>query len=272
MSVDPGAIDPNRMEAKTTQAGEYEIVFDPLIARQVSRYFSRSFFAPRELPQALARMVLTREFLVFAGVPLALLLLARLVPDRVAGWDGIIAAQALLGTAVAWMLVALIIIAGSGRSSGVGCFVRQPDGTRGALVGGLRMRLQRSGRRLLIAGLLVEPEARGARIGTALVLAAFKLGLREAAQEPVTVTVFAPSHPASKAIVARQLGGAGIAAAVGSGACGHGLPRISAGRRAAGLEPGRGPAVRALNMRTRGCVAPSPHFSFRANLPCGALR
>jgi GNAT superfamily N-acetyltransferase len=195
------------MKAESGQAGSFEIVFEPALARRVSRYVARSFFGPRELPQALARMVLTREFLLFNGVPLALLILARLMPDRVFGWDGVLIAEVLLGVAVAWLIVSMIIIARYGPSSGVGCFAKLPDGARGALVGGLRMRLQRGSRRLLIAGLLVEPEARGAGIGTALVLAAFRLALREAGEGPVTVTVFAPSHPASKAIVARQLGG-----------------------------------------------------------------
>jgi GNAT superfamily N-acetyltransferase len=185
-----------------------EIVFEPLVAKRVARYVARSFFGPRELPQALARMLLTKEFGVFAGVPIALLLGAQLIPDRIFGWDGVMLAQALFWLAVLWLLAALARIGRYGRSSGIGCFAQDAGGARGALVGGLRMRLERGARRLWIAGLFVEPEARGAGIGTALVLAAFKLALRDAARGPVTVTVFAPSHPASKAMVARQLGGA----------------------------------------------------------------
>lgn len=69
------------------------------------------------------------------------------------------------------------------------------------------MRLERGRRKLLIAGLLVEPQWRSAGIGTALILAAFRLAQKEAAFGSVTVAVFAPSHPASKAIIAKQLGG-----------------------------------------------------------------
>jgi GNAT superfamily N-acetyltransferase len=186
----------------------FEIVFEPAVARRVSRYVARGFFSPRELPQALARMVLTREFGIMVGIPSALLVVARLLPERIFGWDGVMLSQGLFGLAVLWLLAALARIANYGRTSGIGCFARDAAGARGALVGGLRMRLERRARKLWIAGLLVEPQVRGARIGTALMLAAFKLALRDAAQGPVAVTVFAPSHPASKAIVARQLGGA----------------------------------------------------------------
>jgi GNAT superfamily N-acetyltransferase len=109
--------------------------------------------------------------------------------------------------ATAWLLVGLVRIARYGRSSGIGCFAVDGSGARGELVGGLRLRLERGRRRMWIAGLLVEPQARGAGIGTALMLAAFRLAQREAVRGPVTVSVFAPTHPASRAIVARYLGG-----------------------------------------------------------------
>jgi hypothetical protein len=48
--------------------GTFEIVFEPGVARRVSRYVARGFFGPRELPQALARMVLTREFGIMVGI------------------------------------------------------------------------------------------------------------------------------------------------------------------------------------------------------------
>jgi GNAT superfamily N-acetyltransferase len=185
----------------------YEIVFERETAKTVSRYVSRGFFGARELPQAAARMVLTREFGVLVGIPIVLLGAARWVPERILGWDGVMLSQGLVGLAVVWLLAGLVRIARYGNTSGIGCFSRDAPGARGALVGGLRMRLDRRARKLWIAGLLVEPQVRGAGIGTALILAAFKLALRDAARGPITVTVFAPSHPASKAIVARQLGG-----------------------------------------------------------------
>lgn len=191
----------------TAAGGAFEIVFEPRVGKRVSRYVARGFFGPRELPQALARMVLTREFGIMVGIPVVLLAAARLMPEQVFGRDGVVLSEGLFALAVLWLLAALARIGRYGRSSGIGCFALEAAGSRGALAGGLRMRLEKRARRLWIAGLLVEPQARGARIGTALVLAAFKLALRDAARGPVTVTVFAPSHPASRAIVTRQLGG-----------------------------------------------------------------
>jgi GNAT superfamily N-acetyltransferase len=101
----------------------------------------------------------------------------------------------------------LLRISRYGPSSGIGCHIQDAEGSQGKLVGGLRMRFERRNRRLWIAGLLVEPDRRGAGIGTALMLAVFRLAQKQVAQGPVTVLVFAPSHPASKAIVEKQLGG-----------------------------------------------------------------
>lgn len=177
----------------------FAIVFDPASARSVSGYVTRGFFSPREFPQAFARMLLTGEFGVFVGIPLALLLAARFVPEM--------PSLILTVVAVIWLIASLVRISRYGPSSGIGCYVLESDGSRGQLVGGLRMRLERGKRRLWIAGLLAEPAWRGAGIGTALMLAAFRLAQKEAMHGPVTVAVFAPTHPASKAIIEKHLGG-----------------------------------------------------------------
>jgi GNAT superfamily N-acetyltransferase len=190
-----------------TSEHRLEIVFAPETARQVSNYVVRGFFSLGELPQALTRMLLTREFGIFVGVPLLLILAAHTLPGKLAGQDSFTLSQVLNGTAAFWLLAGLVRISRYGHSSGIGCFALDAEGTCGALLGGLRLRLQRSSRKLWIAGLLVAPEARGAGISTALVLAAFRLAQQESEHGPLTVSVFAPSHPASKAITAHQLGG-----------------------------------------------------------------
>jgi GNAT superfamily N-acetyltransferase len=185
----------------------FAIVYSPASAKSVSRYVTRGFFSPRELPQAFARMLLTGEFGLFAGIPIILLIAARLVQNMLYSRTVEMLSLILTGVAVVWLVAGLLRISRYGSSSGIGCYLLDADGSRGKLVGGLRMRLERSGRKLWIAGLLVEPFWRGAGIGTALILAAFRLAQKQAAHNPITVSVFAPSHPASKTIIGKQLGG-----------------------------------------------------------------
>jgi GNAT superfamily N-acetyltransferase len=184
---------------------QFAIVFSPDCSREVSKYVVRGFFGLHELPQALTRMILTAEFALFVGVPLVFLLVAYWFPMAWPYAEAV--SPGLTGVAVAWLIAGLLRISRYGPSSGIGCYVIEPNGHRGALVGGLRMRWERRRRCLWLAGLLVEPKYRGGGIGTALMLGAFRVAQQEALQGPVTVSVFAPSHPASKAIVERHVGG-----------------------------------------------------------------
>lgn len=143
-------------------------------------------------------MVLTREFILLAGIPGILIVAARFLPE--------LASQIVTVAAVIWLVAALVRIASFGYSTGVACLAVGADG-RGEIVGGLRLRVQRRGRRLWIAGIHVDPRFRGAGIASALILAVFRLARQEATRGAVLVSVFAPAHPASKAIVERQLGG-----------------------------------------------------------------
>lgn len=186
-------------------ARQFQIAFAPGTSKSVAAYVVRGFFSRRELPQALARMMLTAEFGWFIAIPLALLLIAHWLAAGLPDAAGL--APLIEALAVLWLLAGLWRIARYGKSAGIGCFALDSESRRGALVGGLRLRLERRRRKIWIAGLLVEPSARGNGIGTALVLAAIRLAELEAARGPVGLEVFAPSHPASKAIVAQQLGG-----------------------------------------------------------------
>lgn len=172
-----------------------QITFEPRLGKKVARRVALVFFTWREFPQAFARMVLTREFILLAGIPALMLVAARFMD-----WDWLTVA------AVIWLLAALVRIASFGYSTGIACLAVGADGHE-RIVGGLRLRVQRRGRRLWIAGIHVDPQFRGAGIASALILAVFRLAREEAARGAVLVSVFAPAHPASKAIVERQLGG-----------------------------------------------------------------
>lgn len=185
----------------------FAIVFALGTAKRVSNYVVRGFFGVRELPQAFARMVLTGEFALFVGIPILLLGAAKVAAEGWFGRDAAVVSPGLTIMAVMWLIAGLLRISRYGPSSGIGCYLVEPDGSLGPLVGGLRMRLERRNRRVWIAGLLVEPSWRGAGISIALMQAAFRLAQQEASNGPVTVAVFAPTHPASKAIIARHLGG-----------------------------------------------------------------
>jgi GNAT superfamily N-acetyltransferase len=185
----------NAVEAAQAAVPPLEIRFEPRLGKKVARRVALAFFGWREFPQAFARMVLTREFALLAGIPALLLVVARFTESDL-----------LTVAAVLWLLGSLVRIASFGYASGIACLARDADG-RERLVGGLRLRVQRRARRLWIAGIHVDPGFRGAGIGSALILAAFRLAREEATQGPILVSVFAPAHPASKAIVARQLAG-----------------------------------------------------------------
>ena len=172
-----------------------EIRFEPRLGKKVARRVAAAFFGWREFPQAFARMVLTREFILLAGIPALMIGVAHLTE-----WDW------LTVVAVLWLLASLVRIASFGYATGIGCIALRPDG-REELVGGLRLRVERRSRRLWIAGIRVDPRFRGGGIGSALILAVFRLARQEAAHGALMVSVFAPAHPASKAIVAHQLGG-----------------------------------------------------------------
>ena len=193
-----------------TASHSFRIEFDPASGKRVAKYVVRGFFGLRELPQAMSRMLLTAEFFFFVGIPVVLLVAANIIPSIFAGRETEVISLSLTIVAVCWLLGGLVQISRYGRGSGIGCYITDPASSRRTLAGGLRMRLDGRHRRVWIAGLLVEPAFRGAGIGTALMLAAFRLAQQQAAHGPVVVAVFAPSHPASRAIISRHLGGAQV--------------------------------------------------------------
>lgn len=170
----------------------FEIVYDPGRSAAFSRYVVSRFFTPRELPRAVARSFFTRDFLFAAGLPLGILGAGYLAP--VGRWK-----EGLFGAALVWLVLAALRLLSLGRSRAVGCLA--PDGT---LAGALRLKVSK--RRLLVAGVVVEPAWRGKGVFTALLLAAFRLAAREA--EPPALSVFAPAHPASKHVVEKYFAGA----------------------------------------------------------------
>jgi hypothetical protein len=77
----------------------FAIVYSSASAKSVSRFVTRGFFGPRELPQAFARMILTGEFRLFVGIPIAFLFVARFVPNTL---SSILTGIAVSGSSPVW--------------------------------------------------------------------------------------------------------------------------------------------------------------------------
>ena len=120
---------------------------------RVGRFVVSRFFTPRELPQALGRALFTRDFLLSAGLPLLVIGGAYAMPEGPVR-------QGLLWAALGWLAVAALLLLALGKSRAIGC--RTSDG---ALAGGLRMKVSR--RRILLAGVVVEPAWRVSTLATA---------------------------------------------------------------------------------------------------------
>jgi GNAT superfamily N-acetyltransferase len=174
---------------------EFNVTFDPADSARVSRFVVGRFFTPRELPQAVGRALFTRDFVLTAGLPLALCAVAYALPeDR---------RLPVFIVVLAWLAIAAVLLLSMGKSHAIGCATAE-----GTLAGGLRLKVSKGKRRICLAGVVVEPDFRGKGIFTALLLAAFRLAARERERGPVTLTVFGPAHPASKHVVTKYFDGA----------------------------------------------------------------
>ena len=178
----------------------FDVVFDKSISGKASRFVVRGFFTPAEILQAVLRMFLTRDTLLYLGIPLVMLAASYMVPG---GWGAdwpLPPAQALIIAASIWLCVGAALLLRMGNSRAIA--VCSGD----TIVGGLRLKVAR--RRVSLAGVFVESGWRGRGMFSALLLAAFELMAREApSRGRMEFRVFAPAHPASKRIVQKYLGG-----------------------------------------------------------------
>lgn len=182
---------------------DFDVAYDPTRDARVSRFVVGSFFTPRELPQAVARAVFTRDFILTTGLPLLLCGAAFLLPDENTAGSWWTPRKIVLAVVVAWLAIAAGLLLSLGKSRAIGC-----TAAGGTLAGGLRLKVSAKRRRILLAGVVVEPSFRGKGVFTALLLAAFRLAARERANGPLALTVFGPAHPASKHVVEKYFGGA----------------------------------------------------------------
>lgn len=171
---------------------DFEIVHDPATSPAVGRHVVRQFFTPRELPMAMLRALRTPEFILFVGAPVVVLSVGRWLLDDLK-W------LRLAGVVAAWLVAGAVWMLTLGKGHGIGCY----DG--GRLVGGLRMKVSR--RRMWLAGILVDPACRGNGMFPALLLGAFRMAAEAARERPLTVSVFAPAHPASRRVVEKYFDG-----------------------------------------------------------------
>jgi len=155
----------------------------------VARFIKSSYFSRSELPQALVRLVLVREFWLGVGGPIVVVACAGLMGR----W-----APFAYGAALVWLLATIVSLLRMGRRHCIGCWHGEE------LVGGLSLRVHPGRRRFLLEGAVVAPEHRKAGVFVALLAAAFRLA---AADETAHMGLWAPAHPASKHVVKTYLGG-----------------------------------------------------------------
>jgi len=184
---------------------EYEICFDRIRSRMAVRYVTFRSFSVKEFPIAVWRMLSTREFVIYAGIPASILLLGELI-SRVSETLEI-ARFIFTFICVIWLLIGLFRILRFGKSRGICCFSIERNTYEKHLVGGLRMKVHRQRLHIRIAGAFVDPLHRSNGIFTALLFALFRIAYLEVAdgripkQSSLRISVFAPAHPASQQIV-----------------------------------------------------------------------
>jgi len=181
---------------------EFTVSDDPAQSPRVSRFVVGRFFTPRELRQAVGRAIFTRDFVLTAGLPLLLSAVASWLPDDRTLPGPLSPKQAAFAGVLLWLVVAAGLLLSMGKTRAIGCV-----GPDGRLVGGLRLKVSRSKRRICLAGVVVDPEYRGKGIFTALLLAAFRQAERDRERGPLTLTVFGPAHPASRHVVEKYFRG-----------------------------------------------------------------
>ena len=187
-----------------SKISHYEISFNPRKSGKVARYVTFGSFSPRELPIALWRMLSTKEFIFCAGIPASMLVLGKILyaPASLE-----VTGMLIMSIAVIWLIVALVWILQFGKSYGIGCDFPGDNLEEKGIVGGLRFKYAKRKRIIRIAGIIVDPQNRKKGIFTALLLALFRIVIREAQKEdsekrsPMRVSIFAPGHPASRRVV-----------------------------------------------------------------------
>jgi GNAT superfamily N-acetyltransferase len=182
----------------------YEIYFNPRKSRRVARYVTLGSFSARELPIAIWRMVLTRDFIFSAGIPALILFFGKIIHGSLSLEK---TGMLIMGIAVIWLLAALVWILRFGKTYGIGCDFSGENPEKKTLVGGLRFKFAKRKRIIRIAGILVDSQHRKKGIFTALLLALFRMAIQEAQKEgsknrsPMRISIFAPGHPASRRVV-----------------------------------------------------------------------
>jgi GNAT superfamily N-acetyltransferase len=173
----------------------YKVAYDPVSSKKGSKFVVRGFLSPAELPQAVLRMFLTKEAVLYLIGPMLLLALSYVVPPV----GGIQLPQILLGITILWLFVGVVVLLMLGKNRAIALY----DGDK--IVGGIRLKVSR--RCVYVAGVFVDSTYRGRGMFAALLKASFELTLRSMGEAGVDFTVFAPAHPASKKIVQKYFKG-----------------------------------------------------------------
>jgi GNAT superfamily N-acetyltransferase len=164
----------------------------------IDRFVRRGLVSGREGWRAVGRYLFSGYFLLTAVLPAGGLILLVVTARFFIGTNPLVNLCLAGGPFLLWLVFQVVRRGRAGRVVCLGC--RTDGDGPGRLVGGMRLLLNEKRRRVLIAGLYVDPAHRRRGILSALLLGLFRWLARQPGLSDCRIRMLAPVHPASRQI------------------------------------------------------------------------